>query len=81
MYRQKNASSVPKTNPFDAKGFDEWFVPISSNIPQEHEIFLVDFKTKIFQEADVSDPSLKNLGLQKPSLTSLSPSRATLLRK
>ena len=50
MYRQNNASRQPRTTPFDAKGFDEWFVPISAPVPQEYEIFLVDFKTQIFQE-------------------------------
>ena len=47
MYRQNR---TPKTSPFTAKGFDEWFVPISTTTRQEHEIFLVDFKTQIFQE-------------------------------
>ena len=49
MYRQNN-SRAPRTNPFDAKGFDEWFLPISAPKAQVHEIFLLDFKTQIFQQ-------------------------------
>ena len=49
MYRQ-NRSSTPRTNPYDAKGFDEWFKPISTLEPLEYEVFLLDFKTQIFQE-------------------------------
>ena len=49
MYRQ-NRTFSPKTNPFEAKGFDEWFRPISTFEPLEYEVFLIDFKTQIFQE-------------------------------
>ena len=52
MYRQNR---TPQTSPYTAKGFDEWFVPITTSVAQEHEVFLVDFKTHIFQEEVVEE--------------------------
>ena len=49
FYSRRNNQNDQKLSPFTSNGFEEWYSPIQPNI-NELEVFLVDFKTEIYQE-------------------------------